>query len=40
MTPNADFGGMSPREYLSNKDWAERYRVGLEALKKFGVLNQ
>jgi hypothetical protein len=32
------FGGLSPREYLRNKDWSERLEVGLEALRKFGVL--
>jgi hypothetical protein len=32
------FDGLSPREYLQDKDWDERYRVGLIALKKFGVL--
>jgi hypothetical protein len=31
-------GGLSPREYLSDKDWSERYSVGLQALRKFGVL--
>jgi len=35
---NPEFGGLSPREYLTDKDWATRYRVGLEALRKFGVL--
>ncbi|HEX7791653.1 MAG TPA: hypothetical protein VF467_14140 [Afipia sp.] len=32
------YGGLSPREYLSDKDWNERRRVGLEALVKFEVL--
>jgi hypothetical protein len=32
------FDGLSPREYLQDKDWDERYRVGLIALRKFGVL--
>jgi len=32
------FNGMSPRDYLRDKGWAERRRVGLEALKLFGVL--
>jgi hypothetical protein len=35
---NPDYGDASPREYLSGKDWDTRQRVGLEALKKFGVL--
>jgi hypothetical protein len=36
--PNDDFGGMSPREYLKGKSWAERTRVGRDALIKFEVL--
>jgi hypothetical protein len=32
------FDGLSPRAYLQDKDLAERYRVGLEALKEFKVL--
>jgi len=38
MIPNKDFGGVSPREYLKGKDWAERVRVGRDALIKVGVL--
>jgi hypothetical protein len=38
MQPNDKFDRVSPREYLQDKDWAERYRVGLEALKEFKVL--
>ncbi|MCP9626120.1 hypothetical protein NML43_03340 [Rhodopseudomonas palustris] len=38
MTENEDFGGRSPREYLADKDWNERRRVGLHALRMFGVL--
>jgi hypothetical protein len=37
-TANDKFDRLSPREYLQDKDWAERYRVGLEALKQFKVL--
>jgi hypothetical protein len=37
-TPNKDFGGKSPRDYLRGKGWDERYRVGLDALIDFGVL--
>jgi hypothetical protein len=36
--PNADFGEQSPREYLRGRSWAVRYAVGLDALKRFGVL--
>ena len=35
---NPEFGGLSPREYLRGKDWSERNIVGLEALKRVGVL--
>jgi hypothetical protein len=31
-TPNADFGRLSPREYLRDKDWEERTRIGRDAL--------
>ena len=37
-TKNEDFGGMTPRDYLRGKTWQERYRIGLEKLKDFGVL--
>jgi hypothetical protein len=37
---NEEFGRLTPREYLSGKDWDERQRVGLIALRKFGVLKQ
>lgn len=37
-TRNREFGGLSPRDYLRDKDWAERTRVGLDALIKHGVL--
>lgn len=40
MTRSDRFGGVSPREYLRDKDWNERTRVGLEALTKFGVLKR
>ena len=32
------YQGLSPREYLRNKDWEERRNVGLEALIENGVL--
>jgi len=35
---NEDFGGQSPREYLSDKSASERYRIGLYALRLHGVL--
>lgn len=37
--PNDEFGDVSPRDYLRDKDWAERTRVGLLALRKTGVLS-
>ncbi len=38
MDRNDDFGNLSPRDYLSDKNWEERRQVGLYALRKFGVL--
>jgi hypothetical protein len=38
MTEGEDYEGMSPREYLRDKDWNERREVGLYALRKFKVL--
>jgi hypothetical protein len=35
---NPDFGGLTPREYLRGKSWDEQVRVGLSAMRKFGVL--
>jgi hypothetical protein len=35
---NGPYGERSPREYLRDKSWEERRSVGLEVLKKFGVL--
>ncbi len=37
-TPNRQFSGMSPREYLRGQTWEERFRVGLQALRKYEVL--
>jgi len=36
--PNDQFGGQTPREYLSDKAWYVRRDVGLDALQRFGVL--
>lgn len=38
QTRNRLYDDLSPREYLSGKDWDERKKVGIEALTKFGVL--
>jgi hypothetical protein len=40
QTRNPNYGDVSPREYLSGKDWDERRRVGLEALIRSGVLKR
>jgi hypothetical protein len=40
QTKNDRYGGMSPRDHLSGKNWDERQRVGLEALKRYGVLTR
>jgi hypothetical protein len=37
-TKSADYGGLTPREYLHGKDWDVRRRVGLRALIEAGVL--
>jgi hypothetical protein len=33
-----EYDGLSPREYLRDKDWSERIRVGHKALIRHGVL--
>lgn len=38
QTKNPEFGGLSPRKYLSGRNWDVKRAVGLEALRKFGVL--
>ena len=40
QTPNVDYGGLTPRDYLRGKDWAERWKVGLNALTKVIVLKR
>jgi hypothetical protein len=40
MTKNENYGGRSPRDYLRGKDWDERWRVGVEALIRQGVLKR
>lgn len=37
-TPNEEFGGLTPRDYLRDKDAGERRRVGIRALIDAGVL--
>lgn len=36
--PNAQYGGLSPREYLKGRSWGERYAVGIQQLIDKGVL--
>lgn len=36
--PNEEFGGISPRDYLRDKDFDEQRRIGLNVLRKAGVL--
>lgn len=38
QTQNKDYGGLSPRDYLRGKSWDERYRLGIQKLIDFGVL--
>jgi hypothetical protein len=38
MTPNEDYGNISPRAYLRGKNWDERKKAGHDALVDFGVL--
>lgn len=40
QTPNEDFDGRSPREYLRGKSWSERTHVGQDALVRAGILKQ
>jgi hypothetical protein len=35
---NPKYGGLTPRNYLRDKDWTERTRVGLDALIERGIL--
>ena len=38
QTANPDFGWLTPREYLSGRNWDVKRAVGLEALRIHGVL--
>ncbi len=38
QTPRDEFDGLTPREYLKGKSIEERRRVGLDALRKFGII--
>ena len=38
QTENPTYGGMSPREYLNGRSWAVQRAVGLDALRRVGVL--
>lgn len=37
-TKNEEFGGVSPRDYLREKDWNTRMSEGRKALIRYGVL--
>ena len=37
-TKSDDFGGISPRDYLRGRSWEEKRKMGLSALRQFGVL--
>jgi len=38
QTENLNYGGLTPREYLSGRSWDVRRAVGLEALRIHKVL--
>lgn len=38
QTENKEFDGLSPRDFLRGKSWDERYRLGIQKLIDFGVL--
>ncbi len=40
QTPNDQFAGLTPREFLRGRAWDIRMGVGLDALVRFGVLGQ
>jgi len=37
-TKNEKYGGLSPRDYLRDKDWEEQMRIGLDILREYRVL--
>jgi hypothetical protein len=37
-TKSPEYGDMTPREYLKDKSWEERKAIGLDGLRKIGVL--
>jgi hypothetical protein len=38
QTPNDEFDGLTPRQYLQGKSWDEKRHIGLKALRDVGVL--
>jgi len=40
MTRNENYGGSAPRDHLRGKNWDERWRIGLDALIRHGVLKR
>lgn len=39
-TPNEEFEGLTPRQYVRGRSWDERFEVGLDALRNTGVLER
>ena len=39
QTKNEEYGGETPRDYLSGRNWSVKREVGLEALRRFKVLS-
>lgn len=37
-TPNRDFGNLTPRQYIRGKPWEVRREIGMEGLRRIGVL--
>jgi len=35
---NPPFNGLSPREYLQGKSFDEQFQIGMDTLRKFGVM--
>ena len=36
--PNKGFDGLTPRQYLQGKSWDDHRRIGLDAMRMFGIL--
>jgi hypothetical protein len=40
MTKNDAYQGVSPREHLRGKAWADRFEIGIDAMIRHGILRQ